>query len=88
MELPQLWKTITGEATVDRPKVAPTVKIEVRKVLGDHASDWMARPTRVLDGIAPLELATSPEGARVVLHELSQASTPLGAAMARLKKRA
>ena len=61
------------------------VEAEARKVLGDDASAWMARPSKLLDGIAPVDLATSPDGARAVLYELRQASTVLRAS--RLRKR-
>jgi uncharacterized protein (DUF2384 family) len=64
------------------------VEAEACKLLGEAADDWMARPCRLLDGMAPADLATSQEGARVVLHELSQASAPFKAATARRKKRA
>jgi len=71
---------------VDRPKALLNVEVEAAKLLGDYASNWLARPSRLLDGMMPAELATSPEGARVVLHELKHAITPLRAE--RLKKRA
>ena len=51
------------------------VELEARGLLGDRALDWMATPSRFLDGIAPAELATSPDGARVVLHVLRRART-------------
>jgi hypothetical protein len=50
------------------------VASEARKLLGDRASEWMVTPSRLLDGMTPAELARSPEGARVVLHELRRAS--------------
>src|SRR5262249_37157604 len=50
------------------------VSCEARKLLRDRASEWMATPSRLLDGLTPSELARSPEGARVVLHELLRAS--------------
>lgn len=56
------------------------VEIEVRKVLGDRASEWMHKPSKLLDGMVPAELARSDEGARVVLLELERAETPLKAA--------
>jgi uncharacterized protein (DUF2384 family) len=65
----------------DRSLVLLDVEAEAQKVLGDHASVWMVRPSRLLDGMAPAELATSPDGARAVLHELRQASAPLKASM-------
>lgn len=63
------------------PLVSSIVEAEAREALGDEASDWMTKPSRLLDGIAPAELATSPEGARVVLHELRRASKPLKVAL-------
>jgi len=64
----------------DRSLVLLGVEAEARAVLGDHASTWMARPSRLLDGMAPVDLATSPDGARVVLHELRQARAAIKAA--------
>ena len=63
----------------DRSLVLLGVEAEVRKVLGDGASVWMVKPSRLLDGMAPAELATSPDGARAVLHELRRASEALKA---------
>jgi uncharacterized protein (DUF2384 family) len=63
----------------DRSPVLLSVEAEAQKVLGDNASAWMARPSRLLDGMAPADLATSPEGARAVLYELRQASAVLKA---------
>ena len=40
-----------------------SVELEARGLLGDRASEWMGKPNRLLDGIAPAELAASPEGA-------------------------
>ena len=57
------------------------VENEARKVLGDRALEWMRKPSKLLDGIAPAEVATSREGARVVLVELDRAKTPLQAAI-------
>jgi hypothetical protein len=65
----------------DRSLVLLGVEAEARLVLGDHASVWMVKPSRLLDGLAPADLATSPDGARAVLHELRQASAPLKASM-------
>jgi uncharacterized protein (DUF2384 family) len=56
------------------------VETEARKVLGDRASEWMRKPSKLLDGMAPAELANSRDGARVVLLELDRAKTPLRAA--------
>lgn len=55
------------------------VENEARKVLGDRAVEWMQKPSKLLDGMAPAEVATSSEGARVVLVELDRAKTPLQA---------
>ena len=63
-----------------------TLEAEARQVLGDHASDWMVKPSRLLDGMTPAEVATSPEGIRVVLHELRRAEVPFRA-KARKKRR-
>ena len=60
----------------ERRQAILRVKAEACRILGDKASEWMTRPSRLLGGMAPVELAISPEGARVVLHELNQASTP------------
>jgi uncharacterized protein (DUF2384 family) len=57
------------------------VEAEAREVFGDRASEWMGKPSKLLDGMAPAELASSQEGARVVLIELERARTPLQAAM-------
>ncbi|HKX06640.1 MAG TPA: antitoxin Xre/MbcA/ParS toxin-binding domain-containing protein [Stellaceae bacterium] len=54
---------------------------EARKILGDHADAWMQRPSKLLDGMAPADLAHSKDGARVVLIELERAKTPLKAAV-------
>src|SRR5216683_5298127 len=43
------------------------VENEARKVLGDRAFEWMRKPSKLLDGMAPAEVATSREGAQVVL---------------------
>jgi hypothetical protein len=51
------------------------VEREARGLLGDRASEWMVTPSRLLDGIAPAQLAASPDGARVVLHVLRRAHT-------------
>jgi Protein of unknown function (DUF2384) len=51
------------------------VELEARGLFGEFASEWMATPSRFLDGIAPAELAASPDGARVVLHVLRRAHT-------------
>jgi uncharacterized protein (DUF2384 family) len=66
-------------ATQDRSLVLLDVEAEAHKLLGDRASEWMARPSRLLDGMAPAELAASPHGARAVLHELRQARRALKA---------
>jgi uncharacterized protein (DUF2384 family) len=66
-------------AVKDRSLVLLGVEAEAQKVFGDGASAWMVRPSRLLDGMAPADLATSPDGARAVLHELRQASKALKA---------
>jgi hypothetical protein len=50
---------------------------EARRLLGDRASEWMVTPSWLLDGMTPAELASSPEGARVVMHELRRASATI-----------
>jgi uncharacterized protein (DUF2384 family) len=57
------------------------VAAEARKILGDHADAWMQRPSKLLAGMAPADLARSKDGARVVLLELERAKTPLKAAV-------
>ena len=64
----------------DRALVLLGVEAEAREVLGDGATDWMVRPSKLLDGMAPVDVATSPDGARAVLHELRRASVMLRAA--------
>ena len=71
----------------DRSLARLGVEAEAREVLGERASDWMVRPSRLLDGLAPAELAISPEGARAVLHELRKASQQLRASKPRTKTR-
>jgi len=73
---------------MSRDEALVCVEAEARRILGDRASEWMTRPSKLLDGLAPAELATSPEGARVVLHELRQESTLLKAARSRKRARA
>ena len=67
-------------AMVDRKQVLLSLEAEARQVLGDRVSEWMVRPSKLLDGMAPEELGSSPEGARVVLMELERARIPLQAA--------
>ena len=55
------------------------IESEARKIFGDNTAEWMTRPSRLLDGMAPAELAITPEGARVVLHELEQEKAVLKA---------
>jgi hypothetical protein len=85
-----MWiSTNAGAQTVkDRSLVLLGVEAEARQVLGDDASAWMAKPSRLLDGLAPAELATSSEGARAVLHELRKASAQLCASRLRAGPRA
>ena len=80
----QVW--LERAPVKDRSLVLLEVETEARRVLGDDAPEWMARPSRLFDGIAPTDLAASPEGARAVLHELRHASAILRAS--RLRKRA
>ncbi len=61
-------------------ETALQVAAEARKILGDHAEAWMQRPSKLLDGMTPADLARSKDGARVVLLELERAKTPLKAA--------
>jgi uncharacterized protein (DUF2384 family) len=72
----------------DRSLLLLGVEAEARRVLGDEAAVWMAKPSRLLDGLAPADLAASPEGARAVLHELRKASARLGASRLRASLRA
>ena len=65
--------------SVDLNLVLVGVASEARTLLGDRASEWMVTPSQRLDGMTPAELATSPEGARVVLHELRRASATIEA---------
>ena len=71
------WERV---AMKDRSLVLLGVEAEAQQVLGDGGTDWMARPSKLLDGMAPADLATSPDGARAVIHELRQASVMLRAA--------
>jgi uncharacterized protein (DUF2384 family) len=71
----------------DRSLLLLDVEAEAREVLGEGATDWMVRPSKLLDGIAPVDLAGSPDGARAVLHELRRASEALRASR-RARKRA
>ncbi len=54
-----------------------TVKAEALAVFGDGAEAWLRRANRFLDGMTPLEMAQSPEGAAVVLSVLAQQSGQL-----------
>jgi uncharacterized protein (DUF2384 family) len=65
----------------DRKRTLLRVEAEAREVFGDRAPEWMVKPSKLLDGISPADLARSQEGARVVLIELERAKTPLQAAM-------
>jgi len=67
-----------------KPQNLVELEIEAREMLGDHASDWLVKPSRLLDGMTPLEVATTPAGKRVVLYELRRGAVPLRAAI--LKK--
>ena len=69
-----------------RQDTTQQVEIEVRKVLGDRTAEWMNRPSKLLDGMAPAELAGSREGARVVLLELDRAETPVRASVQKRRR--
>lgn len=43
-----------------------------RELLGSDVDEWMGRQSRFLAGLTPAELASTPEGARVVLLELER----------------
>ena len=62
------------------------VAAEARKILGEDADVWMQRPSKLLDGMAPADLARSEDGARVVLLELERAKTPIKAAVRTRRK--
>jgi len=74
MRPPQSWKVGLRGTVVERRNSFLSVKAEAYRLLGDEASEWMVKPCRLLDGMAPVDLAGTPEGARAVLHELRQAS--------------
>jgi len=57
------------------------LEAEARQILGERASEWLVKPSKLLDGMIPAEFATTPEGLRVVLHELRRAAIPLRAAI-------
>ena len=59
------------------------LEAEAREFLGDRASEWIAKPSRLLDGMTPAEVATTPAGRRIVIHELRRAAVPLRQAMLR-----
>jgi uncharacterized protein (DUF2384 family) len=66
---------------VDRSQSVVRLEAEVREILGDRASEWLVRPSKLLDGLTPAEVAKTPAGKRVVLHELKRTSKPLREAM-------
>ena len=70
---------------VDRKQNLLRVETEARGILGDHASEWMVKPSRLLDGLAPADLAGSQEGARVVLIEFERARMPVRASVRKKK---
>jgi len=49
----------------------------VRQILGDRASEWLVKPSKLLDGMTPAELAATPEDRQVVLQDLRRAAIPL-----------
>ena len=53
------------------------VEAEASRLFGDGASAWLRRPSRLLDGLTPYEVAQSPEGAWVVLAELRRLPVPI-----------
>jgi len=55
------------------------VPVEVRRLLGDRASDWMLTPNRLFDNLAPCDLMHSPEGVQVVLFEFERSVGTHGA---------
>jgi hypothetical protein len=62
------------------------LEAEARELLGDRTSEWLAKPSRLLDGMTPAEVAVTPAGKRVVLHELRRAARPLQAAAKRRRQ--
>jgi hypothetical protein len=62
------------------------LEIEARELLGDHASEWLVRPSSLLDGMTPAEVAATAAGKRVVLHELKRMAIPLRAAMSKKRQ--
>ena len=56
---------------MSKPDTVLQVENEARKVLGDRAFEWMRKPSKLLDGMAPAEVATSREGARVVVVDVN-----------------
>lgn len=63
-----------------------TLESEAREILGDRAQEWMQRPSKLLDGMTPAEVAMTPAGKRVVLHELKRAAIPLRAALSKARR--
>lgn len=60
-----------------------SLELEARELLGDGASEWIVRPSKLLDGMTPAEVATTPEGEQAVLGELKRAAKPLREALAK-----
>ena len=57
------------------------LEVEAREVLGDRASEWLVKPSRLFDGMTPAEVAVTPAGTRVVIHELRRVAVPLRKAL-------
>ena len=53
------------------------LEAEVREYLGDQTAEWIVKPSGLLDGMRPVEAAITPEGRRMVIHELRRAAGPL-----------
>ena len=49
----------------------------VRDYLGPDTTEWIAKPSGLLDGMTPLEAAATPEGRQMVVHELRRVAAPL-----------
>ena len=66
---------------MDRSHSPISLEREARELLGDGASEWLVRPSKLLDGMTPAEVATTPVGKQAVLTELKRASKPLREAL-------
>jgi len=60
-----------------RKETFSNVEAEAKERFGEGASNWLHRPSRLLDGLTPHELAQTPEGAWVVLRELRRNPGPI-----------